>query len=108
MPKLDPSKGWRAIEARIANTSNARVRQLLENLRDHLLAEATSNFDLLLSTLSRDPQYRFWVDGSGFGSGPRGLEAVTAHYQTLYEENRHVCEYDIERIVADETAIVTE
>ena len=105
---IDQNKGWQAVQRRLDTTTDERRRHLLTVLRDHLLAEATADTDLLLSTLGPDPQYHFWVDGSGFGAGPRGIDAVRAHYATLYEERRHVCEFDIDRIVADDDTIVTE
>ena len=108
MTELDPTRGYRAVEARLARAKRPRERAMLECLRDHLLAECTGDFELLLSTLAEDPHYHFWVDGSGFGAGPRGREQVEAHYTQLYAENRHVCDYDIERIVVDEDVIVTE
>jgi len=106
--KLDPTKGYRAVEARLDRTTDPRRRAILACLRDHLLAEATGNFDLLLSTLAAEPQYKFWIEGSGFGDGPRGLAAVRSHYEQLFEEGRSVCEYDIDRIVVDDDVIVTE
>ena len=105
---IDPTKGHRAVEERLARTQDPRQRAMLECLRDHLLAEMNADFDLLLSTLSADPQYHFWVDGSGFGEGPRGIDAVRSHYEQLYEEGRSVVEYDIDRIVVDDETIVTE
>ena len=106
--KLDPTKGYRAVEERLDRTKDPRRRAILSCLRDHLLAEATGDFELLVATLAPAPQYHFWVDGSGFGGGPRGLAAVRSHYEQLFEEGRSVCEYDIERIVVDEDDIVTE
>lgn len=106
--KLDPTKGYRAVEERLDRTTNPRHRAVLSCLRDHLLAEAKGNFELLLSTLSPDPKYAFWIDGSGFGAGPKGLAAVRTHYEQLFEEGRSVCEYDIDRIVVDDDCIVTE
>ncbi|MBY0401193.1 nuclear transport factor 2 family protein [Myxococcota bacterium] len=106
--KLDPTKGYRAVEERLDRTKDPRRRAVLACLRDHLLAEATGNFELLLSTLAPDPHYHFWVDGSGFGEGPRGLAAVRSHYEQLFEEGRSVCEYDIDRIVVDDDVVVTE
>ncbi len=105
---IEPTSGYRAVDQRLERTSNPRHRQLLGVLRDHLYAECNKDFPLLLSTLSADPDYRFWIDGAGFGSGPKGLAAVTAHYENLYRENRHVCDYRIERIVVDDDCIVTE
>jgi hypothetical protein len=106
--KLDPTKGYRAVEERLDRTRDPRRRAILACLRDHLLAEATGNFELLLSTLADEPKYHFWIDGSGFGGGPRGLAAVRAHYEQLFEEGRSVCEYDIDRIVVDDDVVVTE
>jgi hypothetical protein len=108
MAMMDPTKGYRAVEARLARVTNERHRAILECLRDHLLAEATADFELLLSTLSSNPQYHFWIDGSGFGAGPKGTDSVTSHYTQLFEENRSGCEYDIDRIVVDDDTIVTE
>lgn len=105
---IDQSKGHRAVEERLAKTESPRQRAMLETLRDHLLAEMNGDFELLLSTLAPEPRYHFWVEGSGFGLGPKGLDAVQAHYTELYTEGRSVCEYDIERIVVDDDTIVTE
>jgi hypothetical protein len=107
---IDPTSGYRAVDARLARTTDPKKRALLQTLRDHLYAECTKDFPLLLSTLSADPDYKFWIDGAGFGAGPKGLGAVTAHYENLYAENRHVCDYRIERIIVDDQddMIVTE
>jgi SnoaL-like domain len=107
-PQIDPTCGYRAVQERLDRTTDPRHRRILSVLRDHLLAEATGDFELLLSTLSRDPQYQFWVDGSGFGAGPRGHAAVRRHYEQLFEEGRSICEYDIDRIVVDDDTVVTE
>jgi hypothetical protein len=108
MAKLDPSRGWRAVEERLARTSDSRHRLLLETVRDHLRAEGDADFERLLATLAPHPEYHFWVEGNGFGGGPKGLAAITAHYLGLYREKRHVVEYDIERIVVDDDTVVTE
>ena len=106
--KIDPTRSWAAVEERLAATDNPRHRQLLQVLLDHLEAEATKDFDRLVSTLSDDPQYHFWIPDAGFDAGPKGYDAVTAHYTQLYEEGRNTVQYDIERIVVDDYCIVTE
>ncbi len=106
--KIDPTRSWTAVEERLAVTTNHRHRLLLQVLIDHLQAEATEDFDRLLSTLSDDPQYHFWIADSGFDAGPKGLAAVTSHYTQLYEEGRNTVHYDIERLVVDDYCIVTE
>ena len=105
---MDPSKGHRAVEERLARTTAPRQRAMLECLRDHLLGESRGDLDLLLSTLCADPRYHFWIDGNAAGEGPKGLEAVRAYYMQVFEEGRSVLEYDIDRIVVDDETIITE
>ena len=108
MAKLNAYRGWECAEERLQTVTDPRHRAVMETLRDHLKAEATEDFDLLLSTLAPNPEYHFWVDGSGFGTGPKGLAAVRAHYEQLYVERRHLCEWEIERFVIDDDTVVTE
>jgi hypothetical protein len=108
MAKLNPFRGWECAEERLKTVTDPRHRRVMETLRDHLKAEANADFDLLLSTLAANPEYHFWVDGSGFGAGPKGLDAVRSHYEQLYVERRHLCEWEIERWVIDDHTVVTE
>jgi len=108
MGKLNARRGWECAEERLKTVTNPRHRAVMETVRDHLMAEALADFDLLLSTLAPNPEYHFWVDGSGFGAGPKGLAAVRAHYEQLYVERRHLCEWEIERWVIDDDTVVTE
>jgi len=81
---------------------------VLACVRDHLKAEAEGDFVRMLGTLAPDPNYHFWVEGNGFGGGPKGRAAVQAHYEGLFRERRHVCDWDIDRIVVDDDTVVTE
>ena len=108
MGKLNPRRGWECAEEKLKTITDPRHRAVMETLRDHLKAEATADFPLLLSTLAPNPEYHFWVEGSGFGAGPKGLDAVRAHYEQLYEERRHLCEWEIDRFVIDDDTVVTE
>jgi len=110
MPEpINPYRGWQALEARLQTTTDPRLRQVLEVVRDHLKGEALGDFDLLMSTLADDPQYHFWGAGPGnFSGGPKGYDAVVAHYRGVYEENRQVVDWNIERIVVDTHCVVTE
>ena len=108
MASFNVNRGWECAERRLATVTDPRRRAVMETLRDHLKAEATEDFDLLLSTLGPNPEYHFWVEGSGFGEGPKGIDAVRAHYEGLYEERRHLVDWDIDRFVIDDDTIVTE
>jgi hypothetical protein len=105
---FDPNHGWRNVEARLNETKGTRLRQVIGVVRDHIYAEAVGDFDMLLGTLSADPQYHFWGSGSPFAGGPKGLDAVIAHYRGVYEDNRQMVDWDIDRIVADEHCVATE
>jgi hypothetical protein len=108
MGKLNPHRGWQCAEDRLRTVTDPRHRTVLEAVRDHLKAEVLADFDLLMSTLAPNPEYHFWVEGSGFGAGPKGLAAVRAHYEQLFVERRHLVEWDIERWVIDDDTVVTE
>jgi hypothetical protein len=105
---FDPNHGWHNLQARLDTAKGTRLRQVLGVVRDHLYAEATGDFDMLLGTLSADPQYHFWSSSSPFAGGPKGLDAVIAHYRGVYEDNRQLVDWDIDRIVADDGCVVTE
>ena len=108
MASFNANRGWECVERRLASVSNPRHRRMMETVRDHVKAEAEEDFDLLLSTLAPNPEYHFWVEGSGLGEGPKGVDAVRAHYEGLYEERRHLVDWDIDRFVIDDDTIVTE
>ncbi len=108
MPEINPDHGWQSVERHMAKIRDPRRRAVLACVRDHLKAEAEGNFEQMLGTLAADPNYHFWVEGNGFGNGPKGRGAVKAHYEGLFRERRHVCDWDIDRIVVDEDTVVTE
>lgn len=108
MPEINPDHGWQSIEKHMAKIRDPRRRAVLACVRDHLKAEAEGDFAQMLGTLAADPNYHFWVEGNGFGNGPKGRGAVKAHYEGLFREGRHVCDWDIDRIVVDEDTVVTE
>ena len=108
MAPINPDHGWQSLERHLAKIHDPRRRAVLACVRDHLKAEAEGHFAQMLGTLAADPNYHFWVEGNGFGNGPKGRGAVQAHYEGLFREGRHVCDWDIDRIVVDEDTVVTE
>ncbi len=108
MSKINPDHGWQSVEKHLAKIHDPRRRAVLSCVRDHLKAEAEGDFAGMLGTLGPDPSDHFWVEGNGFGNGPKGRAAVQSHYEGLFQEGRHVCDWDIDRIVVDEDTVVTE
>lgn len=106
MTTIDPTAGRRAVEARLAVTTDPRHRTMLETLAAHLGAEAEGSVDALLATLVAEPQYKLWANGTD--NGPKGRGAVRAFYEALVASRRGHLEYAIDRIVLDDDAAVTE
>jgi hypothetical protein len=105
MSRINPDHGWQKVEKHLEKIRDPRRRAVLSCVRDHFKAEAEGDFSGMLDTLAPDPNYHFWVEGNGFGGGPKGRGAVQAHYEGLFQEGRHVCDWDIDRIVVDEDAV---
>lgn len=106
MSTIDPTAGRRAVEARLATTTDPRRRKMLETLAAHLGAEANGTVDGLMATLVPEPQYKLWSNGTD--NGPKGYQAVKTYYEALVASRRGHLEYAIDRIVLDDDAAVTE
>lgn len=105
MAKIEPHRSWLALEARAEREPNPRRRALLLQVRDHMEREITGQLDSLMATLTDDPVYHFW------GATPSTLEghdAVRAFYSDMFARGGQQFEVIIERIVADDDAVVTE
>jgi hypothetical protein len=103
---IDPTAGRRAVEARLATTTNPRHRTMLATLAAHLGAEADNSLQGLMDTLVAEPRYHLWANG--VDGGPKGYAAVEAYYTALVQARRGHLEYVIDRIVVDDDTIVTE
>ena len=104
---LDTSKWIAAVEARIATEANPIVRRNLEVVRRHMIAERDGNLDEVMETLSGYPVYKQW--GAPENVQPAGREQVRALYADFIGTKRSsYLEYDIDRIVADESAVITD
>lgn len=104
---IDPTLTWRAVEARLARESDPRRRRLLENLLEHMHAEAAGDLDRLLATLAPDPQYHQWGAVPG-DAGPKGPAAVAEFYRAFIASGATNLEYDVERLVVDDDCIATD
>jgi hypothetical protein len=103
---VDQGLSARRLKERLDRTTDARHRQMLEVVIEHLRAEVEASVDALLATLVPEPDYHLWQDGSDYG--PKGVAQVMAYYQELVDAKRQVLEFDITRIVVDDQTIVTE
>ena len=108
MTSVDPvaAGSWRMLAERTEREADPRRRAMLSTVARHVEAEVAGDIDELLSTLVDDPQYRFW--GRAGIDGPKGRDAVVAHYEMLEASGMNRLEFDVRRVMADEDAVVTE
>lgn len=105
--KLDPSKTWRLVEARLARESDPRRRRNLETVLAHMKAEAGGDLDGLMGTVSDSAVYHAYASDDPIFS-PRGKDAVRAFYANFVASGAHRLEFDVDRLVVDDDCILTE
>jgi hypothetical protein len=103
---FDQRRGWKALEERLARTENARHRQLLETVIEHVKAEVAMSLDRLMGTLVDEPNYHFWVAGKDVG--PKGRQAVREYYMSFLASGGAIMQTPKERIVVDDDNVVHE
>ena len=104
--KVDPTRTWAAVEAAFEAETNPRHKALLRQVRDHMKTEVCGELDLLMETLTAEPQYHIW--GQGPDRGPKGRAAVRAFYEGLIASGGNLFEFNVEKIVVDDDTVVTE
>jgi len=104
--EFDQSITWKALEERLATTTNARHRHMLQTVIDHAKAESAGDVDGLMATLGADPQYHFWSGGKDWG--PKGREGVRDYYAGFVASGAGFFESIKPRIVVDDDNVVTE
>ena len=104
--KVDPNRTWAAVEAAYEAETNPRHKQLLKEVRDHMKTEVCGEIEPLMATLIAEPQYHIW--GQGPDRGPKGRAAVRGFYEMLIASGGNLFEFNVEKIVVDDNAVVTE
>ena len=105
--RIDPTKTWRAVEARLARERDPRRRRNLETVLAHMRAEAAPDLDALMATVAEDAHYHaFGTDDPLYS--PRGKAAVRAFYEAFIASGAHRLELDVDRLVVDDDCVVTE
>jgi hypothetical protein len=103
---FDPESSWLPIEARMASEKDPRCLQLLEQVRDHMRHEIRGELPGLMATLIDEPRYHIW--GVPVEGGPKGRAAVEQFYSQMIEGGGNWFHFEIERIVVDHDAVITE
>src|SRR5262249_61646005 len=77
--RIDPSKRWRKVEARLAREKDPRLRRNLETVLAHMKAEAAPDLDALMATVADHASYHAFGAPDPLYS-PQGKEAVRGFY----------------------------
>ncbi|MCA9511081.1 MAG: hypothetical protein R3E88_12650 [Myxococcota bacterium] len=107
MIDFSPEQTLRPVDERIAAERSPRRRALLENFREHLLAELAGDVDRIMKTQCAEPRYHFYGNGSG-DFGPKGQGEVRGFYENIFALGYNKLRYDIERFVVDDDALFNE
>jgi len=105
--KLDPSKTWRLVEARLSHERDPRRRRNLETLLAHMKAEAAGDLDALMATVAENAHYHAYANDDPIFS-PRGKEEVRRFYAAFVASGAHRLEFDCDRLVVDDDCVLTE
>ena len=106
--RLEPLRSLRPIDNLLAATSDPYRRRLLENFREHVIAEVVGDIDRIMATMVPHPVYHSY---DGFGDSARadedfiivnGRDETRAMYRGFIDSGRHVHQLDSRRLaVAD-------
>ena len=106
MAKIDPRRSWARFDKRLEQETNATVRGLITEVRNHMEAEILGQLEPLMATLTENPVYHFW------GHLPEmkleGQDAVRGFYTDMMSRGGQQFEVVTENIIADTGRVVTE
>ena len=66
----------------------------------------SGDIDRLMATMVAEPKYHIW--GASKSIGPQGYGEVRANYEALVRSGKNRLAYNVTRVVADATCVVTE
>ena len=107
MAIIDQTITYRDIGERLAATTSARHKTMLQRLYQHARGEVEADLEAVLGTLAPHPVYR--IQSQGPEMNPEGMENVRKFYvEQIFGKGRHVLESKKDRIIVADDAIITE
>ncbi len=106
---IDPNNTWRRVEERLKTERDPRRRRNLETVLAHMKAEAFGDLDGLMATITRTrtPSYHAYSSPEPIMS-PQSVGAVRQFYAAFVMSGAVKLELDVDRLVVDDDAVVTE
>jgi hypothetical protein len=107
--RVDPNNTWRRVEERLESESDPRRLRNLETVLAHMKAETVGDLDGLMATVStkREPHYHAYGTDDPILS-PKGRDAVRQFYSAFVASGAVKLELDVDRLIVDDDAVVTE
>ena len=107
MPYLiDPARTAPRLQRAIDEAATPRQAQLIRQVQVHLQAEISADLPALMATLVDEPTYHVWN-----AAGPvtlTGREMIEQLYQDMFDLGTQQFEFDISKVVASDSNVVTE
>jgi len=109
--RLEPLRSLRPIDELLGATSDPYHRRLLENFREHVIAEVVGDIDRIMATMAPHPVYHGY---DSFGGSARddedfvivnGRDETWAMYREFIDSGRHVHQLDSRRIAVSDWGI---
>jgi hypothetical protein len=109
--RLEPLRSLRPIDDLLRATGDPSHRRLLENFREHVIAEVVGDIDRIMATMAPHPVYHSY-DGSGASAESdedfvivNGRDETWALYREFIDSGRHVHELDTRRLAVSDWGI---
>jgi len=107
--KIDPNNTWRKVEERLKTETGARRRRNLETVLAHMKAETAGDLDGLMATITKQHEPHYHAYGTDDPVlNPRGRAAVRQFYTAFVASGAVKLELDVDRLVVDDDAVITE
>ena len=110
--RINPNLTWKTVQDRFDKETNPVFKRNLGLVLAHMKAEARGDIDGVIATLVDKPRYR--VYGAGATNNPAlnpegSHDVVRAFYDLiLVQTGAHALEFDVDRVIVDETTVITE
>jgi hypothetical protein len=98
---FDAALTYTSFEPHLAKAKTPKQKEHLDTVIHHSKGEVLANLDMVLPTLSDDPQYHeYGVFASATeDTGPKGLAEVKANYTDMVESGSYIIESKKTRVV---------
>jgi hypothetical protein len=108
--KLDPNRTWKLVEKRLADERDPTLRRNLELVLAHMKAEARSDIEGVVATLTERPRYITYANPADPILNPSGSkDAVRRFYDaTIVQTGAHRLEFACDRVIVDADSVFTE